>query len=263
MIFVFIYSYLIQNNIINSLDFIKLNTVDSTNDFLKNYSKINTLNNFTVVASSEQTKGRGQRDKKWFSEPYKNLTFSILVPNLKQYELDGFGLNILISNCIFDFIHSFSVLKTAIKWPNDILIRNNKIAGVLIEIIHRNNTNIDAIVGVGINVNQLIFDQLQNATSLSIETKNKYNLDELLHQISNQIKLKITKYKKSDLHKELYKYNTYLYKKRIPSVFKNQQGKLVLAIIKEVTIDGKIHLIEENDVITSYGTGDLRMILPS
>ena len=56
---------------------IKLDTVVSTNSFLKDLSVSSTLENFTVVVTQNQSKGRGQQNNEWLSEPHKNLTFSV------------------------------------------------------------------------------------------------------------------------------------------------------------------------------------------
>jgi len=106
---------------------IKLDATDSTNSFLKNLSQSSTLENLTVVVTQDQTKGRGQQDSSWISEPYKNLTFSTLI-SLNDVKIDQRRyLNFAISLALYKVLFDKKTPKLSIKWPNDILSANKKI----------------------------------------------------------------------------------------------------------------------------------------
>lgn len=247
------------------MEFIKLKTIGSTNDFLKTYNRGHSIKNFTIVSTENQTNGKGQRNKKWTSEPNKNLTFSILIKDIAQFKLNIFILNVIISNCLYNFTQNLiPKSKVSIKWPNDIFIRNNKISGILIELIHKTDQSIDAIVGIGFNVNQTQFTQNPNATSLAIVTNTTtYKIDELTLDISSIIKNKVINFDPKQLETEVIMYNQNLYKRNIPSLFKTSNNKTFMGQIVEVTIDGKIHIIDEENTTRTYQNGTIQLIIPS
>lgn len=226
---------------------ITLDSINSTNDFLKHYSKSADIENFTVVVAREQTQGRGQMGNQWISEKHKNLTFSILLKNFIRPNTPLFILNLIISNALIHFFKTIDIQTVTIKWPNDIMIGNKKTSGILIENLYKENGLVDSIIGIGLNVNQTHFNQLPYATSLEIEKKHSFDLNDILNDLLQVIEKDISTFTESKIIDYLTQYNQLLYKKDLPSVFKNQNGEKFMGIIKQVSIDGKIHILLEND----------------
>ena len=140
----------------------------------------------TVLAAREQTAGRGQRGNSWFSEPGKNLCFSIILkygpgalPPLSAAH--AVWLNYLSSQAVALFLRSFGVV-CSIKWPNDVYVGKRKICGILIENQLGSDGVAASVVGIGININQREFAQLANATSLALATDKEYNVELCLKQ---------------------------------------------------------------------------------
>lgn len=164
------------------MDTIWLDSVDSTNS--EALRRLPDLPGGTVLAAREQTAGRGQRGNTWFSEPGKNLTFSIV---LKYGEggleplpaADAIWLNYLISVAVVDFLQSHAIW-CKVKWPNDVYVGKNKICGILIENTLEGDRLAASVIGVGININQHDFPQLANATSLWSLTGEEYPLEKCL-----------------------------------------------------------------------------------
>lgn len=226
---------------------ITLDSIASTNDFLKHYCKSADIENFTVIVAHEQTQGRGQMGNQWVSEKHKNLTFSILLKNFLRPTTPLFILNLIISNALVKFLKSLNIPSISIKWPNDIMIGNKKTSGILIENIYKENNLIDSVVGIGLNVNQNNFNHLPHATSIGVETSKFFDLTELLNSLLRCIEEDIINFEESKTTEYLNDFNGFLYKKKIPSVFKNQQGEKFMGIITKVSLDGKIHILLEND----------------
>lgn len=245
------------------MEIIKLNSINSTNDFLKSYSRTFSPSNFTVVSARYQTNGRGQRQKQWLSEPFKNLTFSILIKNIEQFELDIYLLNLITSITVSDFINLKINQETKVKWPNDIYVRNKKISGILIELIHKKNQTIDAIVGIGININQTQFLNLRQTTSMALETNTFFELDLLLTQFAEKLETQILQFKKDFATEILRNYNNRLYKRDSPALFITSENKQIMGIIKKVCLDGKIHIMDEDEIVHSYKNGEIQLIIPS
>ena len=157
-----------------------LKETSSTNDEVWNHIKDN---NHIIVVSEEQTKGRGRRSSTWHSLKEKSLTFSI-----------GIKTDISISNQI-SFIIPLSICKAikkliqievGVKWPNDIMVDNKKIAGILIESkIYKSLQMYNIGVGINVNLNQHDLNNfdLSNITSTLIESNKIVSRERLLSEI--------------------------------------------------------------------------------
>jgi BirA family biotin operon repressor/biotin-[acetyl-CoA-carboxylase] ligase len=162
-----------------------LPTCTSTNDMAKHHTENHDLLEGSIIITSHQTAGRGQRGNTWQTEPHKNLTFSLLLnPSFLQIH-EQFLLNIAVTLGITDAL--MTMLPTVkIKWSNDIYNNNKKLGGILIENILQQRSIKQSIVGIGLNINQLDFD-LPTATSLAAETQKAWDLGELLPLIIKHI----------------------------------------------------------------------------
>lgn len=157
-----------------------LDRIDSTNS--EALRRLPELVSGTVLAAREQTAGRGQRGNVWFTEPGKNLTFSIVLKDLPLEASDSICLNYLSSVALVDFLDSKGV-KADIKWPNDIYSGGRKLCGILIENTLGPDGRLAAsVVGIGLNINQKDFPQLANATSLALCTGSDYALEPVLEE---------------------------------------------------------------------------------
>lgn len=162
---------------------------ESTNSYAIDLLKKVNLPEGTIVYTSHQTKGKGQRGSAWRSEPASNLTLSLVLKptflHLKNqhllYQVAALAcydtISGLINNSQFDI---------KIKWPNDILVNSLKVAGVLIENNLQNNQVNWSIIGVGININQEDFEGLPKASSVKALTNIVQNLDWVVHSFCIQ-----------------------------------------------------------------------------
>ena len=148
-----------------SLNFkhIHLLTVDSTNRFaLELISKTNPTDGFCVF-SDVQTAGRGQYGREWLSESGKNLLATFIFRTQFIQLEDIFILHQLAGLSVLAAIDSVGLAGAEIKWPNDIIIHDKKIAGILIQNTLRAHHLQYSIVGIGLNVNQVDFKVLDTA----------------------------------------------------------------------------------------------------
>lgn len=166
---------------------IYLPSCHSTNDIAAEIIQKGEAYDGTVVITSHQTAGRGQRGNLWEALPDQNLTFSIILKPSFILPINQFQLNIAISLGINDFLQSFLLPDTRIKWPNDIYVQNKKLGGVLIESSLIGSKLNHSIVGIGLNINQLTFEN-PNATSLAqLTTKQFPDLSSLLEKLLETI----------------------------------------------------------------------------
>lgn len=141
----------------------------------------------TAVLCDQQTEGRGRQGRKWFDSPASSLLLSVVFrPTVEQLP----ELNMLASMAIVLTIDRVAGIKSAIKWPNDVLIEGRKVAGILVENIFEGNALLASIVGVGINVNLDVSahpDIAAIATSLSAELGRELGRDEVLRPLLEEM----------------------------------------------------------------------------
>ena len=225
------------------MQIIKLNAIDSTNQYLHDLIGQISLEDFAVVTARYQTKGRGQRSTIWQSEKDKNLIISILKKEIDLNPQHQFLLNIVVSLAVFKTLQAFKIPKLSIKWPNDILSHDKKIGGILIELILKKNTIDKAIIGIGLNINQTNFKDLSSASSLQNITGIHYDLDELLHKLLDNFKYYFSIKNTAKLWRT---YESLLFRKDKPSTFVSLNGDLFSGIIKGVSQRGKLMVKTEN-----------------
>ena len=141
----------------------------------------------TVVRAGYQTNGRGQRGTTWDSAASNNLLFSLYLDSRsigpdEQFAISR-GLSIAMCEALQPLVGE---AKLEIKWPNDILLDGRKLCGFLIENSIKGNKLEWTIVGIGLNVNQVDFGKLKDATSLSVQSGRNFDLDDLLGVLSGK-----------------------------------------------------------------------------
>lgn len=241
------------------MDIIKLDAIDSTNDFLKKLSKHSDVENFTMVLANSQTNGKGQRGATWFSESGKNVIMSVLLKNLSITNKQLFDLNVMISISILNVLIEYKIPKLSIKWPNDIMSDNKKIGGILIENTIKTDNSIISIVGIGLNVNQTNFSTFPKASSIALLTGLTFDVNQLAEDIRKEIyKNRVSLSTSNSNYWELYHQN--LFKINVPSTFEDNLQNKFMAIIKNVTREGKLQLLLEDDSIVAYDIKEVKML---
>lgn len=228
---------------------VRLTEVDSTNVYaaslIKNSPKI--ITDGMVIYTDNQTNGKGQRGRIWETTPNKNLTFSIVLkPNLLVNE--QFLLSKICALGILDFLTDLGIKNTSIKWPNDIYVGNQKIAGMLLENTLKNSKIEFCIAGIGININQTVFNEhLQQATSLQLITNKSYELSQLLSQLLFFIEKRYLQLKTGKLQQINNDYLNHLlgYNTERTYLVNNQK---VLGVISGVASSGKLQVIHKNNL---------------
>lgn len=178
----------------------------------------------TVFIAEHQYKGRGQRGSSWTSEAGKNLLFSfILYP--EWLTIDAlFALNIITSLAIYEVLVGY--VEIAIKWPNDIYYLDQKLGGMLIEThIGDGNKIKAAVIGIGLNVNQLHFAS-SRCTSLAIQKGVILNRALLLAHIMDAFGSYYSQLQSGMIDLLWEKYTHILYRKRGFHIFETIDGWL-------------------------------------
>ena len=228
--------------------YIKLRQAASTNTYLNKVKAM--MPNATVVYTDCQTAGRGQRGNSWESEPGKNITFSMLLRDLRLPVRRQFIISEAVSIAIVEVLSEFSD-GFSVKWPNDIYWRDKKICGILIENTISTEAFLFSIIGVGLNVNQTIFvSDAPNPVSLANIIGAETDTEEILHRVCSRIAERcemlfhdIDNAKCADLHARyldsLFRRDGALYPFALPD------GTQIVRRIVDVASDGRITLADD------------------
>lgn len=219
-----------------------------------------TLDDFTVIVASEQTNGRGQIGTNWTSEVGKNLTFSVLKKMNGLAVRHQFLLNICVSLAVYDTLKDLHVHDLSIKWPNDILSGSSKICGILIENTLSGNQIQASIIGIGLNVNQIKFTNLPNASSLKLLLGRTFDLDELLNMVLFNLRKIFTDLENGGGDILRATYENSLFRKNKPSTFQNGQGDYFMGFIIGISEMGKLLVALEDDILKEFDLKDIKLL---
>jgi BirA family biotin operon repressor/biotin-[acetyl-CoA-carboxylase] ligase len=242
-----------------------LEEVNSTNSFALQLIKEAPPAEGCVVWAKKQVAGRGQRGASWNSEPGANLTFSIILrPHFlqvaEQFQLTkaiALGIAGFVSHCLEDYVN------VKIKWPNDIYVKKLKIAGILIENILEQSTIKYSVVGIGLNVNQMVFDTfLPNPVSLKALAGKDFNPDDCLVQLCSFIEKEYLNLRAANIRELDEAYLNLLYLKGVWSDFK-WKGETIKGQIEGVNKAGNLLLIREliNSPYEIIEVGDIKQLV--
>ena len=188
-----------------------IDEVTSTNVYISQLD-VTSRKHGVVVAARNQTKGRGQRGNLWKSESGKNLLFSVLLtPKFLAVE-QQFLISKISALAVTDLLSEI-MSNVTIKWPNDIYVKGNKIAGILIENSFSSATLDTTIVGIGLNVNQDVFsDDLPNPTSLLLELGASFSIADLLNRFCSHFELRYRQLQAGNIEQIAAEYFSKLYR---------------------------------------------------
>ena len=229
--------------------YIHFDEIDSTNNYLKNSYQL--LDNFTFVFADYQNKGKGRNDRVWESNKGSNLMFSVLIKDPKLIEISLLSLYSAVE--ISKLLESYGINNVSIKWPNDVLVNDKKICGILLEgqLPHY------VVIGIGLNVNQKEFPNnlRRPATSIFNELNKDINLEELKETLFPSIVNNFNKLNKDD-YLSYFNNHNYLLNKRVKVDINNQ------TFIGEVVgIDKNFNLqILSHDILLHIDSGEIEIL---
>lgn len=241
--------------------YIYIEETDSTSDFLARLIAGNPeTSTYTVVRTSYQHAGRGQRGHSWESQRGKNLLFSILLRPQGISASDGFAIQQIVSLSIYKTLSQYAS-GFSIKWPNDIYWKDRKICGFITENTISGNNIETSIIGIGINLNQRAFiSQAPNPVSLWQIINRESSEQEIMEQITENIIAGIKDYESGNRARIADEYMKALYRSRGFYPF-SSRGREFTAMICTVTPQGKLLLCEEDGTITGYQFKEVSYII--
>ncbi len=226
----------------------------STNDEISKFLLYEN-SDFVALHTFNQTGGRGQYGNTWSSAAEKNLAYTLAVKT-ENFSLSDFLFNYYTAIIIRDFLANLTETTVKIKWPNDMILKNKKIVGILIEKKKINQNNY-FIIGAGFNVLQEKFDEISNAGSLLSQTGNCYDLNEFTLALHDCM---VERLKNIPSDQEIVDdFNRNLFRKNQVSVFE-LNGKRQNGIIQSADANGEIRIELENDGLRSFYHKEIKLL---
>lgn len=229
---------------------IYLPTVDSTNRFAQQYISKSRPIEGTVIRADEQSEGRGQLGSKWESTPGLNITISLILRPKFLLARQQFLLSAAMALGVYDFLNMYPLPEPlSIKWPNDLYIGNKKIGGMLIENTLRGDYLNWSIIGLGININQTIFDPaLPNPTSLALLLNKNTEINNCLFQLYAALERQYLRMQTGTVESIFEDYTQKLFRLQEKALYKIvEENRVVEGIIKGVDNIGRLLLFYENE----------------
>lgn len=136
-----------------------------------------------LVLAERQTAGRGRRGRKWASPFAENIYYSLVLRiegGMRQLE----GLSLVVGLAVMQALRELGISGAGLKWPNDVLVGQKKIAGILLELVGDPADVCHVVLGVGINVNMQITDEVdQQWTSMRLESGKVFDRNHLIGEL--------------------------------------------------------------------------------
>jgi BirA family transcriptional regulator, biotin operon repressor / biotin---[acetyl-CoA-carboxylase] ligase len=247
---------------IDTNNILLLSSIDSTNTYAHQLLATQTNLHSTIVQALQQTNGRGQRGNRWQSEPNNNLLMSIIIEHQNSSLLSQFILNMAVCLAIAEGTYRFlKGKKCSVKWSNDIYIDDEKVAGVLIENIIRGSQWTQSIIGIGVNVNTVFFDEsLKNPTSISKQLGDLIDITMFRNELITCINEYLL-WAKQDEEGICKKYNDMLYKVGEKQMFWIAD-KMEEWTIVGVQVNGEI-ILQNREVVKLFPYSAVKQIIGS
>ncbi len=218
-------------------------SLESTQDYLN--ANLADLKSGSVVAARKQRAGRGLSDNKWYSSPDESLNFSYLLSPGNIRAGHQYIISMAVAVTLKDFIANETGEQVFIKWPNDILVRRRKIAGILIQHHLMGETIVLSSIGIGLNMNLQTFPEwIPKPISLKMVTGKHYDLESGLEILKSGLDRQLSphnlqepKQLRNDFLDSLFQYKArHKYKIR---------GKIMYASIQGITDFGLLILKDD------------------
>jgi BirA family biotin operon repressor/biotin-[acetyl-CoA-carboxylase] ligase len=239
-----------------TINHIKLETINSTNDYTLSLKDSLVFKEGLVVTANFQSGGNGQRGKAWESNANENLLLSVVIePKLKLDEQSLISKIAALSVC--DLLKSLGI-EAEIKWPNDILVNKQKIAGILMQNKLKGDLITHTVIGIGLNINQIHFQEyLPKATSLQLVLNKELDIAKIQMQLLQFLSGRVKRFRDGLTHEK--EYHAALFLKDKVAAFEISNQKF-MGIIKEVSQSGKLLIQLEDDSIAAFNNQEVKFL---
>ncbi|WP_124642879.1 biotin--[acetyl-CoA-carboxylase] ligase [Amniculibacterium aquaticum] len=232
---------------------IQLDQCESTQNEILNYLPVHP-DGILAVFTDKQTKGRGQYGNQWDSGEGMNMAYSIAV-RCQDYKASALSFNFHTAVLCRYFLDKLTDAKVKIKWPNDIIINNKKVAGLLVEKMKCQGVEY-YVFGIGLNLLQVDFLGLSSAGSVLSQTGIRFRVDDFAKEFHDFLCGNVLQCDEAEV---LELYNLNLFRKNEISVFEIK-GMRQNGIIRLVDAQGFLHVELENEGLKTFTYKELKLL---
>jgi BirA family transcriptional regulator, biotin operon repressor / biotin---[acetyl-CoA-carboxylase] ligase len=239
--------------------FVELSETDSTNIYAMTHIQHNMATHGSVFFAHRQWAGKGQHGKSWITESGQNLIMSVVIDPQPLVQGQQFRLSVAVALACYDFFYRYAGDETSIKWPNDIYWRDRKAGGILIENQLRGQKWQWAVAGIGININQVLFDAaLLNPVSLKQITGKTFDPVQLARELCIHIDVRLRQLQEASFDELLTAYNEHLYKKGALIHLKKANSRFSCSLLG---VNEQGDLLVENGPSDRFQFGEISWII--
>lgn len=235
-----------------------LPTCHSTNEYAQSLVEQQAPEEGSLIITPNQTKGKGQFGASWEAEKGKNLTFSLIMYPFFLPLHQQFYLSIITALAVRKTLFLFLKRPITVKWPNDIYLNDSKMAGILLQTTVRSDKFSSAIIGVGINVNQVVFSD-KKAVSMANVIGEEFSLEVLLSSFLEHFECYYLLLKTNALRRLMDEYHSFLYRIDVSALY-NIKGEEVSGILRGVNERGEL-LVEIANTMKTFDLKEISFIL--
>lgn len=243
----------------SKITFIGLEKTASTNAFMLEMPEAERVGK--TVYARDQVAGKGMGSNSWESAPGLNLTFSMGVDMSFLKAADQFLLSQVVPLGMLDMLDGMLPVKAFVKWPNDLVVRDGKLAGILINsTIHGQMMGV-SVIGIGLNVNQMQFkDWPTHPVSLQMILGREVELEPLLHQLVDAVDQRVQQLRTPEGTDEIRKdYLNRLYRYRVWADYE-VTGQKVRRFITGIDAFGRLETLDESGFQHVYDIKEIRFV---
>lgn len=235
--------------------------VESTNALAWQRLKNGEAQNGDIIMARYQINGKGQGKNTWYSSEGSNLLLSFICKDIQIKATQLTQLNLLVSLSVFNTVNYFFPEITSLKWPNDILVNEHKIAGILIETALQGEYIKNAVIGIGININEENFPEFSPAACSFFTLSKKYHdLNSVFNILIEQLDKQLSKIKNGGFEEIKGEYESVLFGMGTIRYFRSGE-KGFSGIIKGINshgqlcvmVDGELKIFNNKEIEFDFG----------
>ncbi|MEZ4993936.1 MAG: biotin--[acetyl-CoA-carboxylase] ligase [Saprospiraceae bacterium] len=238
----------------------RFSSLSSTNDHAAQLLLSQPVSEGTVILTGHQTAGRGQMGNTWEAEAGKNLTLSVVLHPRFLPARHQFDLNQAVALAVRDTIAHLTGMDVKIKWPNDLLLEERKICGILIQNTLSGAYLQASIIGIGMNVNQQSFPPgLTRAGSMLLATKVDYDLEHVLWELLHRLEGRYLRLKQNGVEEIRQEYLSHLFRMNERHPYAYADGQRFYGRICDIDRSGKL-MLETDKGIELFGLKEIQYL---
>ncbi|MEM9991200.1 MAG: biotin--[acetyl-CoA-carboxylase] ligase [Bacteroidota bacterium] len=227
-------------------------TLDSTNQSASELlTSQQIVQEGTVISTFHQVRGRGQMGNSWLCPPDVNIAMSVILKPHFLVPTRQFLLNCIAALAVRDTLATYTQEQVSVKWPNDVLIEDKKVCGILIQNTLSTKGIVNSIIGIGINVNQSTFSStLPHATSLYLATQQQHDLKHVQQECLARLERYYLSLRAGNIRRIEIAYRSQLYAYKEQRTYQTAAGEVFEATSIGVNKLGQLVLIRAGEQFT-------------